>query len=240
MIPVSLDEQIMPGTFEYAIQKLVENRLDLSPFHAKYKNDDTGRPAINPKILLKVVLLAYSKGIVGSRRIEQACHENIIFMALTCDYCPDHATIADFVCGMQDQISPLFTQVLLICQEMGLLGGTYFAMDGCKIPGNASKKWSGTLKELQEKKESLEKKIERLIREHQNEDKEVSTDHSDDPDSPKNFRKRQIERLSRQAERIEKFLAEAKPRIGKLKRLPSSATVDNSASRTSRRVKKKN
>jgi transposase len=86
MIPVALDEQVMEGTLEYAIHELVENRLDLTPFHAKYRNDETGRPAINPKILLKIVLLAYSRGIVGSRRIERACHENIIFMALTCDY----------------------------------------------------------------------------------------------------------------------------------------------------------
>ena len=91
MIPVALDEQIMEGTFEYVIQELIEKRLDLTPFHANYHNDDTGRPAINPKILLKIVLLAYSRGIVGSRRIERACHENIIFMALTCDYRPDHA-----------------------------------------------------------------------------------------------------------------------------------------------------
>lgn len=215
MIPVALDEQIMEGTLEYAIHELVENRLDLTPFHAKYRNDETGRPAINPKILLKIVLLAYSRGIVGSRRIERACHENIIFMALTCDYRPDHATIAEFVSSMQDQIPPLFIQVLLICQEMDLLGGTYFAMDGCKIPGNASKKWSGTLNELKEKKESLEKKIDRLIKEHQKEDKDPSSCDRNDPDSPENFRKRQIERLTRQAERIEDFLAEAKPRIGK-------------------------
>lgn len=233
MIPVSLDEQIMYGTFEYAIQELVENRLDLTPFHAKYCNDETGRPAINPKILLKVVLLAYSRGIVGSRRIEKACHENIIFMALTCDYRPDHATIADFVSGMQDQITPLFTQVLLICQEMDLLGGTYFAVDGCKIPGNASKKWSGTLNELKEKKESLEKKIERLIQEHQKEDKEPSTSQSDDPDSPKNFRKRQIERLAKQAERIEKFLAEAEPRIGKQKTELKSNVIDPESAKMS-------
>lgn len=215
MIPVALDEQIMEGTLEYAIHELVENRLDLTPFHAKYRNDETGRPAINPKILLKIVLLAYSRGLVGSRRIERACHENIIFMALTCDFRPDHATIADFVSSMQDQISPLFAEVLMVCEEMGLLGGTYFAMDGCKIPGNASKKWSGTLKELQEKKESLEKKIERLLKEHREEDRERSCGDNDDPDSPKNFRKRQIERLSRQVEKIKDFLSSAEPRIGK-------------------------
>ncbi|MBF0407701.1 MAG: IS1182 family transposase [Candidatus Riflebacteria bacterium] len=226
MIPVSLEDQIMYGTLEFAIQELIENRLDLSPFHEKYCNDKTGRPAINPKILLKIVLLSYSRGIVGSRRIEQACKENIVFMAMTCGYCPDHATIAEFVSGMSNQISPLFTQVLLICQEMGLLGGTYFAIDGCKLPGNASKKWSGTLKELKEKKESLEKKVDRLIQEHQELDKDLRSKNSDDEDSLDNFRKHKIEALNRQIKRINKFLDGAKPRIGKQKVELKSNVID--------------
>ncbi len=232
MIPVSLDEQIMAGTFEYAVQELVENRLDLTIFHAKYHNDETGRPAIDPKILLKIVLLAYSRGIVGSRRIEKACHENIIFMALTCDYKPDHATIAEFVSSMKDQIPPLFAQVLLICHGMNLLGGTYFAMDGCKLPGNASKKWSGTHKELKEKQESLEKKVVRLINEHQKEDDKDSSQ-DDDSDSPGNFRKRQIQRLNDQIERIRKFLSETKPRIGKQNTEVKSNVIDPGSAKMS-------
>ena len=233
MIPVALDEQIMEGTFEYVIQELIEKRLDLTPFHANYHNDDTGRPAINPKILLKIVLLAYSRGIVGSRRIERACHENIIFMALTCDYRPDHATIAEFVSRMEDQISTLFVEVLLVCQEMGLLGGTYFALDGCKLPGNASRRWSGTLQQLKEKKESLEKKIDRLIQEHKKEDKEGSVSDRANPDSLEKFRKRQIERLSNQAKRIGIFLATAKPRVGKkVKELKSNVIDPESAKMT--------
>ena len=34
---------------------------------------------------------------------------------------------------------PLFLDVLLVCEEEGLLGGTVFALDGCKISSNASK-----------------------------------------------------------------------------------------------------
>ncbi|MBF0544629.1 MAG: hypothetical protein HQM08_09355 [Candidatus Riflebacteria bacterium] len=63
------------------------------------------------------------------------------------------------------------------------------------------------MEELKEKKEFLEKKVDRLIREHQEKDKDSSS--SDSTDSPENFRKHQIERLNRQAERIKKFLDEA-------------------------------
>jgi transposase len=136
-LPVSLEDQLMPGTLEFAIHTLVENRLDTSGFEQKYRNDETGRTAYDPKILLKIVLL-------GSRKMEQACRENVVFIALACGQQPDHSTIATFVSSMKDEILPLFRDILLICQEMDLLGGTFFALDGLKLPSNASKEWSGT------------------------------------------------------------------------------------------------
>ena len=72
LLPVSLEEQLMPGTLEFAIHALVETRMDMSIFDEKYKNDETGRAAYDPKVLLKVVLFAYSRGIVSSRKIESA------------------------------------------------------------------------------------------------------------------------------------------------------------------------
>ena len=81
LIPVCLEEQIMPGTLEFVIHTLVGHRMDMSVFDDKYQNDDTGRRAYDPKILLKVVLLAYSRGLISSRQIERACFENVTFMA---------------------------------------------------------------------------------------------------------------------------------------------------------------
>jgi len=75
LIPVSLEEQLVSGTLEFAIHTLVENRMDLSVFDSNYQNDETGRRAYDPKILLKVVLLAYSRGVTSSRQIERACCE---------------------------------------------------------------------------------------------------------------------------------------------------------------------
>ena len=148
MLPVSLEDQLAAGTLEFAIHTLVETRMDLSVFDEKYKNDETGRLAYDPKVLLKIVLFAYSRGLTGSRRIEQACRENVVFMALSCGVKPDHSTIAGFVSSMKAEIAPLFRDVLLVCEEEGLLGGTFFALDGLKVPGYASKDWSGKLTEL--------------------------------------------------------------------------------------------
>jgi hypothetical protein len=61
-LPVSLEDQLMPGTLKFAIHTLVEKRLDMSIFEGKYCNDASGRAAYDLKIILKVVLMAYSRG----------------------------------------------------------------------------------------------------------------------------------------------------------------------------------
>jgi hypothetical protein len=50
-----------------------------------------------------------------------------------------------------------------VCEQEGLLGGTFFAIDGCKMPSNASKEWSGKFSELQTRKEKIEDKIKVLV-----------------------------------------------------------------------------
>ena len=79
LVSVDLEKQLPTGSMEFAIHYLVDNEMDLIGLDSRYKNDDEGRPAYDPRILLKVVLLAYARGILGSRQIERACRENITF-----------------------------------------------------------------------------------------------------------------------------------------------------------------
>jgi hypothetical protein len=72
LIAVDLCRPLLPGTFEYAVNHLLDHEIDLSHFDARFRNDATGAPAYPPAVLLKVVLFAYSQGIVGSRGIERA------------------------------------------------------------------------------------------------------------------------------------------------------------------------
>jgi transposase len=166
MIPVSLQDQLQPGTLEFTIHELVEHHLDLSVFEARYQNNNTGATAIHPKLLLKVILFAYSRGMITSRQIERACRENILFMALSGGYRPDHSTLAHFVSSMQQEIESIFANILLVCDQLDLLGGSHFSLDGVKLPSNASKEWSGTFKELKRKREKLQAKLHQVITQH--------------------------------------------------------------------------
>jgi hypothetical protein len=92
--PLSYADQIVPGSFEYALNEIVEEHLDLSVFEARYRNDETGRLAYDPKVLLKIVLYGYPKWMVSSRKLEAACRRNVVFMALSADTRPHFTTIA--------------------------------------------------------------------------------------------------------------------------------------------------
>src|ERR1043166_9001030 len=110
LIPLALADQLQPGTLEYAIHYLLEERLDLSVFDQRYANDATGRAAYNPRVLLKVILLGYARGLLSSRQLERACRENVIFMALAGEQTPDHSTLATFLSSVQTEVPALFTQ----------------------------------------------------------------------------------------------------------------------------------
>ncbi len=226
MIPLALEEPLVPGTLEYAIHHIIEHRFDISCFNNRFSNDEVGRRAINPKILLKIVLLAYSRGIISSRPIERACHENIMFMALACRQTPDHSTIAAFISSMEKEIGEIFTQVLLVCEEEGLLGGTHFSLDGLKLPSNAAKEWSGTHSDLKKKQTAIEKKVAEVIKEHRKLDRRQRKS----SDTEREQRNKRIKRLENKAKCIEKFLSEQSPKIGaRGKEIQSNITDNESA-----------
>ena len=96
MLPVRFEEQILPGTFEYTLNRLIDERFNLEVFDANYKNDDTGAPAYDPAILLKILLYAYARGVTSSREIERLCRENVVFMSR-----PHFTTIAAFIAKLE-------------------------------------------------------------------------------------------------------------------------------------------
>lgn len=92
-------------------------------------------------------------------------------MALSADTKPHFTTIADFISSVDQEIIRLFLQVLLTCDSMGLIGKEMFAVDGCKMPSNASKEWSGTKEELRHKQKKMEKAVRQILGRHREMDK---------------------------------------------------------------------
>jgi len=231
-LSVFFDRQILPGTFEHTLHYLIDQEIDLSIFEDRYRNDETGAPAYDPAILLKIILYAYSRGITSSRKIAQCCQENILFMALSADTRPHFTTIADFIASLDREVLQLFLEVLMICDAMGLIGKEMFAVDGCKMPSNASKEWSGTKEELQHKKEKMEKAIRQMMRRH----REMDARQTDEEALAQE--EQYVETLKQKAQKIREWLKENDDKPGKQgKPLQSNLTDNQSAKmKTSRGV----
>jgi transposase len=225
LIPLSFSRQILPGTFEYTLDHLIDNEFDLSIFERRYHNDETGAPAYDPAILLKIILYAYARGITSSREIERCCQENIIFMALSADTHPHFTTIADFVSSSSEQIIGLFRDVLLICNKLGLIGKEMFAVDGCKLGSNASKEWSGTKGELRKKQQKMENAVRYLVEKH----KEM--DFKAEPDPVVEREQKQIETLRARVKKLKSWLKENQEKVGKSGNPRKSNLTDNESAK---------
>ncbi|MCH2192378.1 MAG: IS1182 family transposase [Gammaproteobacteria bacterium] len=229
MVVINFADQLQANTFEHALAYLIDERINLSRFDASVRNDEGegGRPAYDPAIMLKIILFAYSKGITSSREIEWSCRTNIIFKALSCDSMPHFTSIASFVRNHGDAIEDLFSQIVLVCEQEGLIGRDLFAIDGCKLSSNASKEWSGTFKELEAKRE----KIRRLIEYHKQDDAQ-NTDTTRREDRRIQRTQQKIDTLNRAFDKIDQFVKTQSPRKGQGKQgkeVKSNITDNESA-----------
>jgi transposase len=224
-IPVHFDKQILPGTFEYTLHHLINNEIDLSVFDHRYCNDETGAPAYDPAILLKIILYAYSRGIKSSRDIAQCCRENVVFMALSADTQPHFTTIADFISTASEEIIRLFLEVLMVCDEMGLIGKEMFAIDGCKMPSNASKEWSGTKAELKKKKQKMEKTVRQIMKRHREADESETSREMIEQEE------QYVETIKKNVKKIKDWLKENDDKPGKTGKPVKSNITDNDSAK---------
>lgn len=223
---VDLLRQLLPGTFEHALNHLFDHEVDLSWLDERYRNDRAGASAYPPATLLKLVLFAYSQGIVSSRGIERACSEHVTFIALSGDRVPHFTTIAAFVSGLGEEIAKIFSQVLVICARQGLIGREMFAIDGVKLPSNASKQRSGTRADFIRQAQKMEAQARTMLARHREHDQ-----CGVEPDLLAKDQQR-IERLGRDANQIREWLkANPHDRKGAAGRVRKSNRTDNQSAK---------
>jgi transposase len=221
LVPVSFKEQLIPGTFEHTVDEFLDHSDSLKELETRYRNDETGAPAYDPRVLLKVILFSYSRGIFSSRRIAQICRTNVTCMALSDNAQPDFTTIANFVAGLGESVNGIFVEILSLCAEGNLIGGERLAVDGCKLPSNASKEWSGTLSDLANKKRKFEHRARVMMDQHR-----ITDDRERKAAALRASRK-----LNRKADRIGKFLAVNEPKSGARGGEKQSNVTDNESAK---------
>ena len=224
-LPIVLESQLIAGSFEHALDVLIDTEIDLSRLAARFCNDETGAPAYDPAVMLKIVLLAYSRGVVSSRAIERLCRENVLFMAISGDSAPRFTTIAAFVRELGDEAGRIFTEVLLTCDRLGLIGRQMFAIDGVKLPGNADKRRSGTHAELRHDAERMDKAVATMLEAHRARDQTTTAD----PEHA--IEQARIDKMRAEAKRIREFLAAHQERRSDKGALRKSNVTDNDSAK---------
>ena len=139
LFPESLD-QIIDQENEVRIIDLFVESINISDFKFVIKTSIEGRPAYNPKDLLKLFVYGYLNQIRSSRALEKECKRNIEVIWLMKELAPDHNTVSNFRRDNEKAIRKVFRYTVSIAKQFDLIGGKLVAGDSTKLRAQNSKK----------------------------------------------------------------------------------------------------
>jgi transposase len=137
LFPPSLRDWLPESDYVWFIIDTVQ-RFDIAPFLVDVRLDGKGGALYDPRMMLTLMIYAYSMGTRSSRRIEQLCERDIAFRLICANLKPDHTSIARFRQRHEQAIAGVFRDVLIICREAKMTKAGVIAIDGTKLAGNTS------------------------------------------------------------------------------------------------------
>jgi transposase len=181
LVPPSLAELLPEDDPVFFLRQVMEERLDLSAFHERYRCE-RGQPPYHPALMLGVFFYGGMRRIYSSRRLADACRRDVGFMILTGRAMPDYHTIGEFRQRFTQELLGLFAQVLRLCQEAGLVRLGQISLDGTKMRANASRHKAMSYGRMLSKEELLEAELRRWLEEGMRQDKEEDEEYGSDDD----------------------------------------------------------
>jgi transposase len=148
LMPPDMRDWLPEDDLTWVVLDAVE-QCDLGAFSAVYREDGQGRPAFDPAMMVALLLYAYCHGVRSSREIERRCLRDVAFRVIAAGHRPDHATIARFRARHESALQSLFTEILRLCAEAGLVRLALLAVDGTKVGADASWSANRTLDQLE-------------------------------------------------------------------------------------------
>jgi transposase len=201
LLPPALQDWLPPDDLAYFLLDAVD-QFDLTPFYAAYRVDGVGQAAFQPHMMVALLLYAYCLGVRSSRQIERLCQRDVAFRVVAGNLGPDHATVARFRQRHTEALKGLFTDILRLCQEAGLVKVGLVALDGTKVAADAALEANRTY-------ESIRAEVETMLNEAESKDIEEDRLHGPEhrgDELPEALRDRRgrLERLKRCRERLER------------------------------------
>lgn len=172
LLPPSLQDWLPEGHLARFVGEVVET-LELSDFYERHEQGDgRGQAAYDPRMLVRLLIYGYCRGVSSSRRIEKATYEDVAFRYLAADDHPDHSVISAFRQQNLKALGQVFQQVLRLCQKAGLVKLGHVALDGTKVKANASKHKAMSYGRMEEAEKRLEEEVRGLLAEAERVDAE--------------------------------------------------------------------
>jgi len=164
LLPPSLDDWLPDGHTARFVSEVVDDMLDLGAIYASYTNT-TGAPPLDPRMVLKLVIYAYSTGVTSSREIERRCQVDVAFRWLSANTAPDYRSLSRFRRRHLAALDDLFAQVLVLCSNAGLVKLGRVALDGTKLDASASKHTAMSYGRLVTRIPQIEAEVAKLLAE---------------------------------------------------------------------------
>lgn len=166
MLPPSIADWVCEESLARFVNDVVEH-LDregrLKGIYARYRADGWGASAFHPKMMVKVLLYAYSQGITSSRKIAWALENDVSFRYLAANEQVDFRTINDFRSRHLSVLEGLFVEILQLCKEAGLVKMNRVALDGHKVAANAALDQNRTIEGLEAEREKIRAEVKRML-----------------------------------------------------------------------------
>lgn len=136
-MPPDVRDWVGPDHLVWTVLEVVD-QLDTSAFHRLSRRGGAGRAGFDPDVLLGVLILGYCSGQRSSRQLERLCATDVGFRVAAANLVPDHTVLARFRKAHEQAFEKVFSDVLVLAADNGLVRLDTVAVDGTKIVANAS------------------------------------------------------------------------------------------------------
>lgn len=225
LLPASYAEMISASDPVHVVRSVLE-QLDLGAIHEKLRAE-RGRPPYHPKAMVGLLIYGACRGMYASRRLQQACRQDLSFMYLMGRVQPDFHTICEFRQRFETELKGLFSQVLELCHRAGLVRLGHVALDGTKIRANASKHKAMSYERLLASRKSYEEEVAGWFRRAEGEDAEDDAAYGPDDDDfslPEGWEET-LRRWSKVEDAQARLEDEAREKVTRAGKDPSEARV---------------
>jgi transposase len=171
-------ESVIPKDHLCRLVKEVVFSLDTESIEAKYSFK--GQNSYHPKLMLSLLFYGYATGTRSSRKLEEKCLSDHIFIYLMQCYSPDFRTISDFRKNNLEDIKQYFIEIVRLISKLGITQVGKIYVDGTKVRANASAKRTKDVECFEKWLTQLEEEMAELLKEAQlidaKEDEKYKTD----------------------------------------------------------------